>query len=88
MTNLADLAKYNNDLYNNEMYADDENTQNMLALLVRAASLTPQAQAEFVKVWNFEYALDGQVRIPAHQRAIYPALVAEAAAAGIEIVAR
>ena len=88
MTTLADLTAYNDNLYNNDMYDGDATKDVLLPLLARAATLTPRAQAEFVTVFNYEYALDGQVLIPARKRALYPALVAGAAAAGIEIVER
>ena len=86
MNTLETLTAQMNANYNNDMYANDEDTQNALGLLTRAATLSHQAQVEFVKAWSFEFALDNQVYVPTPR--LYPTLVSEAAAAGIQIVGR
>lgn len=70
------------DRYDNEMYANDADHQNLLQLLRDAEALTDAAKAEFVKAFNFDYALDGMIKASPRR---YPTLVSEAPAAGMKL---
>lgn len=85
-----DLKTAQFERYDNEMYANDTDTQNMLNLLRKAATLSDAAKAEFVKAWSFEFALDGELYLGGKRSAaaVYPNITAEAQAAGIKIVTR
>jgi len=80
------LVQYFDERYTADALVD-EATRRLQGLVQAATTLTPTAQVEFCKYFTLEFALDGQiyVRRGAHQR-MASHLVAEAAAAGIEVV--
>ena len=82
-------AEYNA-RYNCEAYANDDETKTMLAMFDQAEKLSPAAQREFVKAFNYEFALDGQLYLGGKKTAEFkfPNLMAEASAAGLTIVTR
>jgi len=73
-----------------EAYANDADTKNLLQLFVAAEALSDQAKTEFVKAFDFEYALDGMLYLCSQKRAqaLYPHLLREASLVGIKIEMR
>lgn len=87
---FADLKNEYFERYDNEMYANDEDTQNMLDLFKKAETLSDAAKTEFVKAFYFDFALDGIICLGSKKTAatVYPNLTKEAAAAGITTTTR
>jgi hypothetical protein len=85
---FEDLKNEQFQRYDNEMYNTSEEHKNLLGLLNKIESLSAAAQAEFVKCWSFDYALNGQVYLGSKKTATakFPNLSTEAPAAGIELV--
>lgn len=85
-----DLKTAQFERYDNEMYNTSEEYINLLGLLKKAETLSDAAKAEFVKVWSFDFALDGELYLGSKKTApaVYPNIIAEAPAAGIKIVTR
>ena len=82
-------AEYNA-RYNVEAYANDDDTKTMLAMFDKAESLSPSAQSEFVKAFNYEIALGGELYLGGKKTAAFkfPHLIEEATSAGITIITR
>jgi hypothetical protein len=76
--------------YENEVYASDPETQALFSLFEKADKLTPAAQAEFVRGFDFEFALGGEMYLGGPKTAAYkyPHLIAEAPVVGIKIATR
>jgi len=70
--------------------ANDEGIKNLLALFEQAENLSETAKSEFVKIFNFEYALQGEIYVGSERRALAqcPALYAEAPGLGIKLAMR
>jgi len=83
-------TRYNNPCYRRAdgSWMDDGNA-NQWNMLTAALKLSPEAQAEFVQGWNgnIEFSMDGQFYIGSAKNK-FPHLIAEAPAAGIEIISR
>lgn len=87
---FAELKEAYNERYNVEAYANDDDTLTMLALIEKGEVLSPNAKNEFVKAFDFEHALYGELYLGGKRSANhrFPHLIAEADAAGITIVIR
>lgn len=88
--NFDQMKKEYNARYNVEAYANDEETKTMLGMFDKAEALSPKAKAEFVKAFNYEFALDGEMYLGGKKTAAYnyPNLIAEAPSAGITVTTR
>ena len=82
---LEDLKREYEARYDNQAYANAPEYQALLELLRAATRLGPAAQKQFVDLFDFEYALDGVVKVGKRAR-LYPELMQEAATVGITII--
>ncbi len=81
-------AEYN-ERYNNECYGDSE-TKSMLNMFDAAEKMTDEAKCEFVRVFNFEFALDGELYLGGGKMSAikeYSNLINEAKKVGITLIA-
>lgn len=87
---FAQMKKEYNDRYNTEAYANDTDNQNMLGLFEKAEELSLAAKAEFVKAFDFSFALNGEMYLGGKKTAAFkfPHLIEEASAAGITVITR
>ncbi|MCL4502102.1 MAG: hypothetical protein M1438_09625 [Deltaproteobacteria bacterium] len=68
----------------------DDGARNVLALLEAGTKLSPVAQREFCRAWDYAFALFGVLYVgsPRNQAIYYVHLMAEAAGAGVKTVDR
>ena len=76
--------------YDNAAYSGDTEAENVLNLFRSAEKLSAPAKAEFVKAFNLEFALDGEMYLGGRKTAEYkyPNLIKEGPSCGIKIVTR